>query len=553
MPTPYETHIGSWTRPTTFFWAALGATFGLANVWQFPYLAGQHGGGLFILLYLACLLLITLPLMVTEATMGRYARHGVVLAMDGFVRSVRCSRWWLWAGRLGILAAFLVLSFTAVFGAISLAYVFYGAIGRFIDAGPADASAVLNTLVSAPDQYRGFMAWHGFFLLLVVWVSMQGVTHGVERAVRAVTPTMILLLAAFFALAAWQGEFSRAADVVLSFDSSALTWQSLRSALFHAFFTLGLGMGVWTLFGAYTPVGTRLKRSVLAVVLMDTLIAIAAGMAICSLIPGGPDMAGERGFNLLFLSLPMAMSDLPGSQFFLASVYLLMVMVVWSTSLALLEPVVGWFREWTGAPRPMSVFIIALAVWLAGLGSLLSFNVWSDVQFAGGTFFRWIELFAGGLLVPLVSVLIAIFAGWYLTRSLALRILGNTPGLFGRIWLWVMRLVLPVVVAYIGLQYSFSGVMAMCEGSAEVTWCEESDLLAPQAQDTGGESRSSADGGKAGNEETGEGAGENGAADSPQVDGPEDSASPSEEESEEGDAQGDEKAPASEDALFQSA
>ena len=186
MPTPYETPIGSWTRPTTFFWAATGATFGLANVWQFPYLAGQHGGGLFILLYLACLLLVTLPLMVTESAMGRYARHGLVLAMDGFVRSARRSRAWMWAGRLGVLAAFLVLSFTAVFGAIALAYVFYGAMGRFIGAGEAEAAGILSALVSDSRDYRVFMGWHGFFLLLVVWVSMQGVVDGVEHAVRVV-------------------------------------------------------------------------------------------------------------------------------------------------------------------------------------------------------------------------------------------------------------------------------------------------------------------------------------------------------------------------------
>jgi NSS family neurotransmitter:Na+ symporter len=471
--TPYEPHTGSWARPPTFFWAALGATFGLANVWQFPYLASQHGGGLFVLLYLACLLLITLPLMVTEAAMGRYARHGLVLAMDGFVRMARCSRWWLWAGRLGILAAFLVLSFTAVFGGIALAYVFFGAIGRFIDAGNPDAAEILAGLVSSPDQYRDFMAWHGFFLVLVVWVSMQGVAHGLERAIRVVAPVMVLLVAGFCALAAWQGEFGRATDVVLGFDHGAFTWRSLRSALFHAFFTLGLGMGVWAVFGAYTPTGTRLKRSVLAVVLMDLLIAIGAGLAIYSLVPGGTGMAGERGLDLLFLSLPVAMSDLPGSQFWLAVVYLLMV--VWSTSLALFEPVVGWFREWTAAPRALSVLIIGLAAWLVGLGSLWSFNVWSDLTFAGGTFFRWLELFAGGVLVPLVSVLLAVFAGWCLTRTLAQSMLGNTPRLFRQIWLWVMRLVLPVVVALIGLQYSFSGVMAMCNGSVEVVWCHSLD------------------------------------------------------------------------------
>ena len=173
MPTPYQTHIGSFTRKSTFFWAAVGATVGLANLWQFPYLASLHGGGLFILLYLACLLLVTLPLMVTEAAVGRYSRHGIVLAMDGLIRSARQSRAWMAVGRLSILAAFLVLSFTAVFGSIALAYVFFGALGRFSGAGEAEATGILAGLVSDPRQYRVFMGWHIFFLLLVLWVSAQ--------------------------------------------------------------------------------------------------------------------------------------------------------------------------------------------------------------------------------------------------------------------------------------------------------------------------------------------------------------------------------------------
>lgn len=480
MPTPYETPIGSWTRPTTFFWAATGATFGLANVWQFPYLAGQHGGGLFILLYLLCLLLITLPLMVTESAMGRHSRHGLVLAMDGYVRRARCSRGWVWAGRMGILAALVVLSFTAVFGAIALAYVFYGAMGRFIGAGEAEAAGTLSALVSDPEDYRVFMAWHGFFLLLVIWVSMQGVVDGVERAVRVVAPTMLLMLLVLCGLAVWTGEYRSASNFMLSFHPDDVTPESLQAALFHAFFTLGLGMGVWTLFGAYTPAGTHLKRSVLAVVLMDTLIAIVAGLAIYSLVPGGHSMEGERGFGLLFLSLPVALSDMPGSQFLIASVFLVIVMIVWTTALSLLEPVVGWFCEWTGAPRGWSVFLMGGVVWLLGLGSLLSFNVWSGVRFAGGTIFRWLELATGGLLIPLVSILVAVFAGWCLTRNLTFTILGSAPGLFRGIWFWVMRLVLPLVVAYIGIQYTTVSLAAMCNTGSAALWCGPAEAIAPE-------------------------------------------------------------------------
>ncbi|WP_417503181.1 sodium-dependent transporter [Marinobacter sp.] len=472
MSTPYQTHIGSFTRKSTFFWAAVGATVGLANLWQFPYLASMHGGGLFILLYLGCLLLVTLPLMVTEASIGRYARHGIVLAMDGLIRSARSSRAWMAAGRLSILAAFLVLSFTAVFGAIALAYVFFGATGRFAGAGQVEATGVLAGLVSDSRAYRGFMGWHVFFLVMVLWVSGQGVVGGLERAFRIVVPGTLILLLALFGLAVWHGRIDGAISQILQVHPQDITWASLRAALFHAFFTLGLGMGVWAVLGAYTTPDTRLKRSILAVVLMDTLVAILAGLMIFAMATESNVFDGERGFSLLFVSLPVTLAELPASQFVIATVFLMVVMIVWATALALLEPVVGWFREWTGAPRGLSVVLVGLAVWIAGLASLLSFNLWAEYRLGGATIFRWLELITGGLMIPLVAILIALFTGWCLTRNLSKTMLGAAPTLFGAIWFWVMRLVLPLVVVYIGTHYTAASLVNLCDNGSRAFWCE---------------------------------------------------------------------------------
>jgi NSS family neurotransmitter:Na+ symporter len=477
MPTPYQTHVGSFTRKSTFFWAAVGATVGLANLWQFPYLASLHGGGLFILLYLACLLLVTLPLMVTEAALGRYARHGIVLAMDGLIRSAKRSRLWMAVGRLSILAAFLVLSFTAVFGSIALAYVFFGALGRFSGAGDSEATAILAGLVSDPREYRLFMGWHLFFLLLVICVSAQGVVQGLERTLRVVVPGTLVLLLVLFALAVWYGRIDGAVSQILAMHPEDLSWGSLKAALFHAFFTLGLGMGVWAILGSYTTPHTRLKRSILAVVLMDTLVAILAGLMIFAIATDGNSFDGERGFSLLFVSMPVTLAQLPASQFVIATVFLMVVLIVWTTSLNLLEPVVGWFREWTGAPRELSVVLIGLAVWLAGLVSLLSFNLWAQERVGGATMFRWLELVTGGLLIPLVAILIALFTGWCLTRHLARTMLGAAPGLFAGIWFWVMRLVLPLVVAWIGVQYTAFSLSNLCDSGSKAVWCEQPAML----------------------------------------------------------------------------
>ncbi len=484
----YHTSIGSFTRKSTFFWAALGATVGLANLWQFPYLASVHGGGLFVLLYLACLLLVTLPLMVTEAVLGRHSRHGIVLAMDGLVKSAGCSPLWRLAGPLSILAAFLVLSFTAVFGGIVLAYVFFGATDRFGVATQSSATGMLSDFVSNPGRYREFMAWHAFFLILVVWVSAQGVVKGLERSLRMIVPAAFLLMLAMFVLSASHGRLDAGVDYILALRPDDVGFDSLQAAFFHAFYTLGLGMGVWAIFGAYSTTHTRLKRSVLAVVLMDTLVAIVAGLMMFSVALDGSSLDGERGFGLLFVSLPVTLAQLPYSQVVIAAVFLLVVMIVWATAISLLEPVVGWLREWTGSPRGWAAVIAGVAVWMAGLVSLLSFNLWADYQFAGATMFRWIELVTGGLLIPLVAILIAAFAGWCLTRRYSAQILGSTPVVIRKIWYWVMRLVLPVVIAWIGLQYTVFSLTNLCNNGSAAIWCgqgsvaEEAAPTQPEAE-----------------------------------------------------------------------
>lgn len=504
MPTPYQTPIGSFTRKTTFFWAAVGATVGLANLWQFPSQASLHGGGLFILLYLGCLLLVTLPLMVTEAAIGRYARHGIVLTMDGLVRRAKSSRLWMAAGRLSIVAAFLVLSFTAVFGAIALAYVFFGAMGRFSGAGRGEVTGVLAGLILDPREYRLFMGWHVFFLVLVLWVSGQGVVNGLERAFRIVVPATLVLLLALFGLAVWQGQMNVAMTKVLEMRPQDLTWGSLSAALFHAFFTLGLGMGVWTILGAYSAPKTQLKRSILAIVLIDTLVAILAGLAVFAVAAEGGAFGGGRGFSLLFVSLPTTLAGFPGSQFLIAAVFLLVVMIVWATALALLEPIVGWFREWTGATRGISVLLVGLCVWMAGLASLFSFNIWAEYQLGSATVFRWLELITGGLVIPVVAILIALFTGWYLTRSLCRYMLGDAPEIFRTIWVWVMRVVLPLVVAYIGIHYTAASLVNLCDNESTAVWCEsamqaesrEGEKPLPDAEDSDGKNKAPEGSGK---------------------------------------------------------
>ncbi|MCH8499124.1 MAG: sodium-dependent transporter [Marinobacter sp.] len=470
MPRPYQTSIGSWTSRSTFFWAATGATVGLSNFWRFPYLLAEHGGAAFLLLYLGCLFLITLPLMLTETAIGRTQRHGVVLAMDGIVRQNKVPRYWLWSGRLSIVSSFLVLSFYAVIGAICLAYVFFSALGHFKGAGTLDIALTLGNLVEEPAHYRRFMGWHAVFLVLMVVVAMQGIVNGLERALRLVMPLLLCLLAGLLIFAGSVGELDSAASHLLVFRWGDVTLAGLQLALTHAFYTLGLGMGVWVIFGAYMPAVAPLKRSVFAVALMDTLIALMAGLMLVSLIGVG-GAQGMQGFGLIFLALPEALANQPWGQFVGTLCFLVVLLVAWTSALALFEPVIAWFQERFVAPRVTSVAIVAVAAWLVGLGTLFSFSIWAEATLWGGTFFRWIEVVTGSITIPLVSIMLALLVGWVLQREVSLMMIGRAPLFFQRLWYWVLRLVLPLAVFYIGTRYAVESAQSLCAGVGDAFWC----------------------------------------------------------------------------------
>ncbi|WP_203143155.1 sodium-dependent transporter [Marinobacter mangrovi] len=469
----YQTPVGSWSHRTTFFWATTGATVGLSDLWTFPHMASQNGGGVFILFYLACLLILTLPLVLTEAVIGRGARHGVVIAIDSLSKEAEAPPRWVWSGRLSVLAGFLVLTFYAVIGGICLAYVFYAAYGRLDDASPRQLAGILTSLVQQPENYRHFMGWHAGFLILVLIASMQGVTSGLERALRVVVPAFMLLLGGLLLYAAQHGNLRSAVDYLLVMRPEDVTIDSVRKALTHAFYTLSLGTGILIVFGAYSAPTTPLKRSVLAVALVDTLIAIVAGLLIYTLVfsHGVPEGAPLQGFSLVFMAIPENVGTMPGGQFVLTAFFAMIVLAAWSSSLALLEPTVSWLQEHLAAPRRWCVLLVGAAAWVVGLLSLFSFNAWSDVTLLGGTPYRWIEIVTSTLLIPVVSILLAFFVGWVLPDAMVARLIGPTPAFLRASWIWVLRLVLPAVILYVGIHYAMQSGASLCNSGDSPFWC----------------------------------------------------------------------------------
>ncbi|SET76311.1 neurotransmitter:Na+ symporter, NSS family [Marinobacter segnicrescens] len=471
MPTPPKTTLGLWSGRSTFFWAAAAATIGLGNLWHFPWLASQFGGGYFVLLYLFFLLVITLPLLMAEAALGRRHRHNLVLAMRSETRDRYQSPRWRWLGRVSVLSGFLVLSITLVIGSICLAYVFYGAFGRFGDATPLSMTGMLAELVESPYDYREFMAWHAFFILLVGAVAFR--QELVERAFRLVMPVFLALL---LGLVWWSWEQGVGPGALESV--AGLRWQDVNGgtvwfALSHAFYTLGIGLGIWAVLGALMAPGSPFKRAVFGVALLDTLVGVLAGVVIYGIAESFDGYGDVRGFGLVFVALPVGLGGLEYHQLLATAVFTLIVLVAWSSALVLTESVVSWLREWVIAPRPVSVLLVLVCAWLMGLVTLYSFNIWADVQVAGLTPFRWIELLTSGLLIPAVAAALAVFLGWLAPVGYLNTLLGNTQEWLVRVWRFALRYLLPVTVIVVGAGYSMMSLKLLCD-NGELIWCTPS-------------------------------------------------------------------------------
>lgn len=470
MPTPLNTTLGLWNGRSTFFWAAAAATIGLGNLWYFPWLASHFGGGYFVLMYLVFLLLVTLPLIMAESALGRHSRHNISLAMRTEAQTRRLSPRWRWVGRVSVLSGFLVLSITLVIGSICLAYVFYGALGQFAGATPRSMTYVLGQLVESPHEYQGFMAWHLLFVALVGVVALrQGV---VERAFRLVMPVFLILLLVLLGWSIRQGVASESLDAVMGFRWEEVSFRSLWFALSHAFYTLGIGLGVWTVLGALMAPGSPLKRSVLAVALLDTVVGVMAGVVIYGIAQSMANISDARGFGLVFIALPVGLGGFEYHQLLSTAVFAAILLVAWTSALVLVEAVVGWLREWMVSPRPVSVLLVLVFAWLVGLITLFSFNIWSDVQFAGLTPFRWIELITSGFLIPLVAAALAVFLGWRAPVAYLSELLGDTHEGIARLWHFALRYLLPLLVVAVGLSYSVASLRPMCE-SGKMIWCDQ--------------------------------------------------------------------------------
>jgi len=454
MSTKRQSIHGQWSSRWAFVLAATGSAVGLGNIWKFPYITGENGGGAFVLVYLVCICLIGVPIMMAEILLGRRGRQNPVMTMETLAKEEGKTTHWRLLGLMGVLAGFFILSYYSVIAGWALNYILEAVTGAFTGSRPEKIGELFSGLVSSPGN---LLFWHTLFMVMTMIVVARGVRSGLEKAVTWLMPGLFLILILLVGYAMAEGSFAQGVDFLFSPDFSKLNWGSVLTAMGHAFFTLSLGMGAIMIYGSYLPENVSITRTAFMVAGADTLVALLAGLAIFPIVFVN-DLTPGAGPGLVFQTLPIAFGQMPGGVIIGTLFFIMLVFAAWSSSISLIEPAVTWLVEKKQMSRKKACVISGIATWLLGIVTVLSFNKWAfSFTFAGQKktdgLFDMIDILTANIMLPLGGLLIAIFAGLKMAKTSTTDELGmSSTDVSYRFWRFLVRYVTPVAVIIIMLK-----------------------------------------------------------------------------------------------------
>ncbi len=433
---------GQWRSRWTYFLAATGSAVGLGNIWKFPYIAGEYGGGAFVLVYLGCIAVIGVPVLMAEVAIGRRGRKSPLNSLREIAVEAGGSGHWRWLGWLAALTGLLILSFYTVVAGWALYYVVQAAAGNFQGADSADIQALFAGFTGNPWQ---LLLYGSLFLGLTMWCIGRGVEKGIEASLRFVMPLMLALLLLLVGYAMSSGDFEAGLRFLFAPDFSRLTVGAVLVALGHAFFTLGLGAGAMMIYGAYVPARVSLPGTCVQIALADTLIALLAGLALFPIV-FAVGLAPGEGPGLIFVTLPIAFANMPFGGVVGTLFFIMLALAAFSSAISMIEAMVATVVERWHWRRATAAAVVGVLVWLLSLGTVFSFNIWRGELLAGMNFFELLDFTTSRLLLPLVSLGTALFAGWVMSRSAAVAALRARSEAVFNTWYVLIRFVSPLAI-----------------------------------------------------------------------------------------------------------
>lgn len=428
--------------------AAAGSAVGLGNIWRFPYEAGNHGGAAFILIYLACVFIMGMPIMIAEFTVGRRAKASTGRAFGLLANNSK----WNFIGMLGVLAGLLILGYYSVVAGWTLEYILTSVTNGFADKKPEDFVAAFQTFSQDPIRP---VIWLLAFLFFTHFIVVKGVKDGIEKSAKIMMPVLFLLIVVLAICSMTLPNASKGLEFLLKPDFSKVNADVFLGAMGQAFFSLSLGMGCLSTYASYFGSDTRLGKTALSVGVIDTFVAILAGLII---FPAAFSVGiqPDAGPSLIFITLPNVFQQAFGSIPFLAMVfsllfYVLLALAALTSTISLHEVVTAYLNERFKIGRNRAAMLVTGFCIVTGILSSLSLGAW-DAKFFSLSFFDLLDFVTAKLMLPLGGLLVCLFVGWYLKRSVSYEELTNyglQKATYFPVYMFILRYFAPIAITLI--------------------------------------------------------------------------------------------------------
>ena len=374
--------------------AAAGSAIGLGNIWRFPYITSENGGGAFIIIYLSCILLLGLPLLIAEFAVGHNAKSNPIDAFS------KIRKGWGWLGAAGLISVTLIMGYYFVIAGWTLNY----AVASATDSIGSDFNGFFTAFTTAP--YAPLIYTY-IFILANHFIIIGGVQGGIEKASKIMMPLLFAILIILAVYSLWLPEGREALGNVFTPDFSKVSGKTFLDAMGQAFFTLSVGMGAMLIYGSYFKKGTKIAGTAISVVSLDTLVALIAAIIIFS---AGVEDAG--GAKLAFVAMPSVFANMPFGNVWATLFFLLLALAALSSTISMHEAVTSYFVEKRGMSRQKGAWIVTLIAIVLATFASLSLGVLGDYKVLNLNFFDLLDNFTAIVMLPLLGILTAVFVGW---------------------------------------------------------------------------------------------------------------------------------------------
>ncbi len=447
---------GTWSGRLGFILAAAGSAVGLGNLWKFPYITYENGGGAFVLVYLGAIVLVGLPVMMAEILLGRRAERNPVGAFRVLSQGKAGARLWPGVGMLGVISGFVILSYYSVVAGWTVRYIGLAVSGRLetLAAHPKELEAFFREFLSSGTQQ---VLFHTLFMGATVGIVILGVQKGIERATKVLMPLLFVILLVLVGYSVTTPGFGEAIAFLFRPNFGQLTRGAVLEALGHSFFTLSLGMGAMLTYGSYMRRDNSILKASAVITFLDTLIAIMACIVMFSVIKSF-DFEVTKSAVILFTTLPTVFIQLPGGSLVSALFYLLVAFAALTSTISLLEVVSSFAIDELGWGRRRASLTMGAAIWVFGVLSAVSLGAnetLSGINLIGRSstegVFGTLDYLASNWFLPVGGFFIALFAGWSLGRRESQETLeeGHGPMAVYSFWRFLVRFVAPLAIGAI--------------------------------------------------------------------------------------------------------